>query len=104
MKKSKLSRRDFVRKSAGAAMMLSLPTIIPASAFGANDKVQVAVLGVNGRGTDHIKGFGKQNNAQVVCLCDPDLVVLNTRAGEFEKTYGRKVKMQQDLRKVFEDK
>src|SRR5436190_21403218 len=105
MKKSKkFSRRDFIKKTSEAALVLSIPTFIPASAFGANDKVQVAVLGVNGRGTDHIKGFSKQENAQVVCLCDPDLVILNTLAKEFEKTYGRKVKMQQDLRKVFEDK
>src|SRR3954469_19484115 len=105
MKKSKkFSRRDFIRKSSGAAMAMSLPYIIPSTAFGANDKVQVAVLGVNGRGTDHIKGFQKQEHAQVVTLCDPDKTILQTRATEFETQYGRKVKMEQDLRRVFEDK
>jgi len=103
MKKSKkFSRRDFIKKSSEAALMFSIPTFIPASAFGANDKVQMAVLGVNGRGTDHIKGFQKQENAQVVCLCDPDKVILDTRASEFETTYGKKVKVEQDLRRVFD--
>ncbi len=105
MKKSKkFSRRDFIKKTSEAALVLSIPTFIPSSAFGANDKVQMAVLGVNGRGADHIKGFQKQENAQVVCLCDPDKVILQTRADEFETTYGKKVKMEQDLRRVFEDK
>ncbi|WP_339792364.1 Gfo/Idh/MocA family oxidoreductase [uncultured Imperialibacter sp.] len=98
------TRRKFIKNTTGAAIVLSFPTIIPSSAFGANDKVQVAVLGVNGRGKDHIKGFQGLENAQVATLCDPDKNILTTRAGEFEATYGAKVKMEQDLRKVFNDK
>jgi predicted dehydrogenase len=104
MKKKKLTRRNFIKHTTGAAIALGIPTIIPSSAFGANEKVQVAVLGVNGRGQDHIKAFQRQDNAQVVTLCDPDKVILQTRADEFEKNHGRKVKVEQDLRKVFEDK
>jgi predicted dehydrogenase len=103
-KENDLNRRDFIKKTTTAAIVLGFPTIIPASAFGANDKVQVAVLGVNGRGKDHIKGFQNQSHAEVACLCDPDKVILQTRADEFVKQYGRKVKMQQDLRNVFDDK
>lgn len=102
--KKKGSRRDFIKKSAGAAALLSMPTIIPAGVFGANDKVSVAVLGVNGRGTSHIGGFMSQPDAEVVCLCDPDLNVLGRRAQEFEKKYTKKVIQHQDLRRVFEDK
>ena len=103
-KKNNLSRRTFLKNTTGAALAFSIPTIIPSSAFGANDKVQVAVLGVNGRGQDHIKGFQKQDHAQVVTLCDPDKVILKTRADEFEAKYSQKVKTEQDLRKVFDDK
>jgi len=102
--KNGVSRRSFIQKSAGAAALLSMPTIIPAGAFGANDKVRVAVLGVNGRGTSHIEGFMDLPDVEVVCLCDPDLAVLAKRAQEFEKKYSKKVIQQQDLRKVFEDK
>ncbi len=89
--KNKVSRRSFIQKSAGAAALLSMPTIIPASVFGANDKVRLAVLGVNGRGTNHIEGYMKLPDVEVACLCDPDLVILGKRAGEFEKKYGKKV-------------
>ena len=105
MKEKKIeTRRSFIKKSAGAAALLTLPTIIPAHAFGANDRVRVAVLGVNGRGKDHIAGFSKLENVEVACMCDPDLVILAKRAQEFETKYGRKVIQQQDLRKVFADK
>ena len=105
MKEKKIeTRRSFIKKSAGAAALLTLPTIIPSHAFGANDRVRIAVLGVNGRGKDHIQGFSKLENVEVACLCDPDLVILAKRAQEFETKYGRKVMQQQDLRKVFADK
>jgi predicted dehydrogenase len=103
--KNKLSRRSFILKSAaGTAAALTIPTIIPSNIFGSNDKIRIAVLGVNGRGTDHIQGFSNLPDVEVVCLCDPDLVVLAKRAQEFEKKYGRKIIQQQDLRKVFDDK
>ncbi|MBN1108367.1 MAG: Gfo/Idh/MocA family oxidoreductase [Bacteroidales bacterium] len=102
--KRKETRRDFIKKSAGAAALLSMPTIVSSSAFGANDKTTVAVIGVNGRGGSHISGFMQQPDSEVVCLCDCDLNVLNRRVGEFEKKYNKKLIQHQDLRRVFEDK
>jgi len=102
--KKNVSRRSFIQKSAGAAALLTIPTIIPANVFGANDTIRIAVLGVNGRGGSHINGFSALPDVEVACLCDPDLVVLANRAQAFEKKYGRKVIQQQDLRKVFADK
>lgn len=99
-----MKRRSFIQKSAGAAALLTMPTIIPARAFGAADRVRVAVLGVNGRGKSHIEGFSDLEDVEVACLCDPDLNVLRKQAAAFEEKYGRKVAQQQDLRKVFEDK
>ncbi|GHB67779.1 Gfo/Idh/MocA family protein [Persicitalea jodogahamensis] len=101
---NQLNRRSFIKNSAGVAVALSLPTIIPARAFGANDRVSVAVLGVHGRGQNHISGFSNLKNVEVATLCDPDNVVLQKRAGEFEKKYSKKVKTEMDLRKVFDDK
>ncbi|WP_373512731.1 Gfo/Idh/MocA family protein [Persicitalea sp.] len=101
---NQLNRRKFIKNSAGVAMALSLPTIIPARAFGANDRVSVAVLGVNGRGQNHMAGFSRLENVEVATLCDPDNVILQQRAQEFEKKSGKKVKTEMDLRKVFDDK
>jgi len=102
--KNQDSRRDFIKKSAAATALLTIPTIIPVHAFGANDRVNAAVMGVNGRGENHIEGLMKQPNVEVTTFVDPDLNVANEKAKEFEKKYGKKVKVVQDMRKAFEDK
>ena len=78
--------------------------VIPDSAFGANDRVRIAVLGVNGRGFDHVRSIMQLNDAEVVALCDPDLNVANKRAVDFEKSYQKKVIIEQDYRKIFDNK
>ena len=98
------SRRSFIKKSAAATALLSVPTIIPSKVFGANDRVNAAVLGVNGRGKSHIEGLMEQPNVQITTFVDPDLVVGNQRAKEFETKYGKTVKVVQDMRKAFDDK
>ncbi len=104
MENSPYSRRKFIQTAAAGTAVLGLPTIIPSSAFGANDRLRVAVIGINGRGKDHIAGFSKLENVEVATLCDVDDVVLQKTAGEFETKYNKKVKREQDLRKVYDDK
>ena len=98
------SRRSFLKKSAVAAAAMTIPTYVPASVFGANDRINAAVLGVNGRGRSLIAGFMDIENVEVTTLVDPDLVVANARAKDFEEKYGKKVKITQDMRKCFDDK
>jgi predicted dehydrogenase len=99
------TRREMLKTSIPATLgAFAIPTFIPSSAFGANDRLRVAVIGVNGRGKDHIKGFAALPNVEVATLCDVDNTVSAAGAAEFEKKYGKKVATQQDLRKVFEDK
>jgi predicted dehydrogenase len=103
--KKKLTRRTFIKNSAGAGLGLAVaPMIIPSSAFGANDRIRAAVLGVNGRGKSHINGLMSQENVEVAVLCDPDANVSGERAKEFQEKYGKKVRTEQDLRRVFDDK
>lgn len=91
------TRRSFFF-AAGAAAAASQNRVL------ANSKIRVAVLGVNGRGKDHIQGFMSQPNAEVAVLCDPDLRVAGKTAEMFENRYGKKPEIVQDLRKVFERK
>ncbi|WP_259015841.1 Gfo/Idh/MocA family protein [Emticicia fluvialis] len=101
----KFTRRDMLKTAVpGSLAVMSIPTLIPSTAFGANDRLRVAVIGVNGRGKDHISGFSKLDNVEVATLCDVDKVVLNERAADFEKKYAKKVHIEQDLRRVYEDK
>jgi predicted dehydrogenase len=94
------SRRTFILGVGGAAVS----HLSARNALSANGKLRIAVLGVNGRGMDHVEGIIAQPDAEVVCLCDPDLDVANRRAEGMEKKYGKKPAVVQDLRKVFDDK
>ncbi len=98
------SRRKFIKNSAAAAAVLTVPTIIPAHAFGANDRINAAVLGINGRGKSHIKGFMVQDNVEVTTLCDPDMNLLKGRQKSFKETYDKEVALEQDLRRVMDNK
>ncbi|MDR2497905.1 MAG: Gfo/Idh/MocA family oxidoreductase [Tannerellaceae bacterium] len=111
--KTTTSRRQFLSTAiAGTAATLAAPALsnipapelIPTTAFGANDTIRVAVLGVNGRGTSHIETIMKQSGATVAALCDPDMIILRKRASDFEAKHKQKVIIEQDLRKLYERK
>ena len=104
MDNKQVTRRTFLKTSAAATAIAAAPMYVPKSAFGANDKIRMAVLGVHGRGKSHIRGFQEQENVEIVTFCDPDKNVLQERAKSFQETYGKKVKLEQDLRKVLDDK
>src|SRR4051795_7359982 len=89
------SRRTFL----AATTAFSLDRIL-----GANDKVNMAVIGVGGRGNDHIKAYATLPNARIAALCDIDQAALEvgiarvkTLTGETPKGYG-------DMRQLFADK
>lgn len=99
------TRRSFIKTTAAAGTAAFVaPTFIPSSAFGANDRINAAVLGVNGRGKSHISGLMNQKDVQVTILCDPDMNVLKERQKEFKDKYKKDVALEQDLRRVMDNK
>ncbi|MGC4054981.1 MAG: Gfo/Idh/MocA family oxidoreductase [Paludibaculum sp.] len=94
------TRRTFVAGAGGVVVS----HLAAKKAMAANDKLRIAVIGTNGRGKDHIQGIMQQPDAEVVTLCDVDLKVGNARAEAFEKKYGKKPQVVQDMRRVFDDK
>ncbi len=96
------NRRNFLKTTAGATLALNL--LIRNRSYSANDLINVAVIGVNGRGKDHISGYEEESKGgQVVALCDIDENVLNKRAEDFKKKYNRDVKKFVDYREVLKD-
>lgn len=70
----KLSRRDFLKSATIASAALSLPRIVRGQTPGgsgqtANDKLNVAFVGVGGRGWDAVQGLKTEN---LVAFCDVD--------------------------------
>jgi predicted dehydrogenase len=60
------TRRDFLRASAVATLGFH---ILPASARGANDRIQIGAIGVNGKGQVDTMAVSAAG-AEIVALCD----------------------------------
>jgi predicted dehydrogenase len=106
---SSVTRRDFLKNSAkagaGLATLRGITFITePERVFGANERVQVAIIGLNGRGNDHIKGLSQVPNAQIAALCDVDPRVLDKRLTQMQHQGLPKPKTYSDIRKLLEDK
>lgn len=74
------------------------------SALGANDRVNIAVIGVGGRGADHVRSIARQPNARVAAVCDVNQAQTERAVALTEKVQNSKPKVYEDMRKVFEDK
>ena len=101
------TRREFLKTSlAGGAAVLAGSRIYGATApkGSANEDVRLAIVGLNGKGNDHIKAFPQVPGCKITALCDVDTAVLAKRAGEMEKNNLKVEKTFTDYRKVLEDK
>ncbi len=104
---SKTTRRKFLKDSlvAGTAFAVC-GTKASARVSGANNRLRIAVAGVNGRGGSHIKGWLDQDNVEIAYLIDPDKNVLAQKLKYLkEKTEGRfTCQGVADVRQALEDK
>jgi predicted dehydrogenase len=96
-----LSRRTFLKTSALAAAGAALPVNSWAKALGANADIRVAVIGLNGRGRNHLNSLAKIAGVRVVALCDADTAVLDRVKPTVN---GGNVKTYQDIRALLADK
>jgi predicted dehydrogenase len=96
-------RREFLRASAASAISLSALTAAGA-ADRPNERVIVAVMGLHGRGKDHIRGFSSFDEAEVAYLIDPDDHTIPAALKELLKRQKKEPKVEKDVRRVLEDK
>ena len=96
-----LSRRTFLGSSAVA--VIAAGTMVKGKVEGANERVGVCVVGINGRGGSHIDGFTKSPDSEVVALCDVDANILKMRGDELDAATGKKVKRYSDIREALAD-
>ena len=96
--KSPLSRRSFLRSTAiGGVGLLILPNSRTAFAYEANSKLNVAVIGVAGRGRANHTAVAKLGE-NIVALCDVD----HDLAARDFKTYPQ-AKQFKDFRRMFDE-
>ena len=75
------------------------------TALGANDRINVAVIGVRSRGRDHITSYAKIPGARIAAICDIDQSQIERAVAFTGKVTGVKPqKTYQDIRRLLEDK
>ena len=103
------NRRDFIRKTTlgGAAITLSAalqPELLFSRTLGANEVLQVAVIGVRSRAKALIMGISRYSNARILYNCDVDQVILDEHSNWCMKNIGYMPKKVADFRKILDDK
>ena len=98
-----LDRRRFLSAAGGAAAAFT--ALSYSRVYGANERVGVAVIGVNGRGKNHITAYAKNSEADIRAVVDIDQSV-NERASAMvaKEQGGARPKEYADMRKMFESK
>ncbi len=106
MKDNQISRRKFIKKSAGAGLAAGLGSMIPFSAssysriWGANERVNMGVIGCGGMGNAHINALLNMkttDNISINSVCD---VYDNRLNAAGEKTKAKKIK---DYKAILDD-
>lgn len=105
------TRRSFIKTAVTGAAAVTFGGILPgfsaksyASILGANERVRVAMMGVNARGLALATNFSSQPNCEVIYVCDVDERATNKCIAKVEAAQNKKTKAQPDFRKALEDK
>lgn len=106
---AKKTRRQFMEDSMFAtAAAVTASSAVQASggqSTSPNERLNVAVVGVRGRGNSHISAFAGRKDTRVTWICDADRDIGNKRVIEVGKRQqGTEPKFATDIRKVLEDK
>ncbi|WP_182870853.1 Gfo/Idh/MocA family protein [Rhodopirellula sp. JC639] len=108
------SRRSFLKKAGSAAAggsflagssFLITGTKASGAIDGANDRVRIAVAGLNGRGQAHIAGWAKAPNVELAYVADPAGKVLAKRMDSLAKRAEGKLTTRGvgDIRRALDD-
>jgi predicted dehydrogenase len=115
-KYKRISRRDFLARGgqtaagvfaastlASCTQLASAP-IAKGRTIGANERINLAVIGIRGRGRSLSKSFAKIPNVHIKTLCDVDENIFPEQVKEIAEIQGSAPTTEWDLRRVMEDK
>jgi predicted dehydrogenase len=100
MTSPRISRRRLLQTTAAASTVIALPYFVPASAFGANERIRTGHIGLGGQGNGNLNAFA----SQAIALCDVDSKHLQTTAKKFEEKHKRACETYGDYRKLLDNK
>jgi predicted dehydrogenase len=92
-----MNRREFIEAA-------TLAVAIPARSHAANDKVNVATVGVGNRGSSHVADYTRRQDANLAAVCDVNTAQTERAVQRYYTARNVKPKVYQDLRRLYEDK
>lgn len=105
------TRRDFIKKTALASGIMGFGGALPmfsAKSYrrikGANDRINVSMMGVNSRGTSLAQNFAIQNNCYVIHVCDVDSRAISKCLNSLKDKQSFTAKSYEDFRESLESK
>ena len=111
-----LDRREFIHQSAGLAGLIGAGCFLdsadaaqqtqPAQPVrgGANERINVACIGVRSQGLGHVRGYANRHNCHVTYVCDVDTAVTGPAVQAAQKAQGVAPRVVQDFRRALDDK
>ncbi len=94
---STLNRRDFLKRTSVAAGTAALSFPFVGNVLGANERINVACIGVGGKGDSDTNGAADRGG-NIVALCDVDKNTLDGKGQKFPAA-----RKYQDYRKLFDE-
>src|ERR1700733_10579696 len=102
-----VTRREFLDALAGSAAGLAIATTAKSygQILGSNDRLNFAVIGLNGRGYAHLASLkANRSAARIAYVCDVDSNILKKFADAVEREMGEAAVAETDFRKILERK
>ncbi|WP_246163205.1 Gfo/Idh/MocA family protein [Sphingobacterium humi] len=105
------SRRNFIKKAVIGTTAMTFGGILPSfsaksygNIIGANERLNIAMMGVNARGKALANNFAMQPNSQITYICDVDKQAIERCMPEVMKRQKHQPKTEGDFRRALEDK
>jgi predicted dehydrogenase len=105
------TRRKFIKQALAATAAFSVGGVLPgfsaksyASIMGANERINIAMMGVNSRGLALASNFSLQSACEITTVCDVDKRAAAKCIDKVEKNQNKRPKAQPDFRKALESK
>lgn len=93
------TRRTFARFASAAIATSAFPIL------GANDRVNVGIVGLGGRGNDHMNFYGSLgDDCRIAAICDVNQAARERAGAKILKDHGYRPKEFADMRELFESK
>ena len=93
------ARRQFVKVAAAAIATAKFPIL------GANDRINIGIVGLGGRGNDHIGFYSNLDaEARMNGLCDVNQAARERAVARVKKAKGYQPKEYTDMRQMFDSK